>query len=75
MIIDISQPMQATDVDPNRLKATKEFTSRLTPGINLGLIGFMGTLTADAPTPRHHATIDGLQNFQFGHGTATGRAT
>jgi hypothetical protein len=38
LVIDVSQSMRATDVDPNRLKAAQQaasqFARQLTPGIN-----------------------------------------
>lgn len=79
VVIDMSQSMRATDVDPNRLRAAEQaagqFASQLTPGINLGLVGFAGTpYLLVPPTPRHQATIDALKNLQFGDGTATGEA-
>lgn len=47
LVIDMSNSMRATDVEPNRLKAAEQaagqFASQLTPGINLGLVGFAGT--------------------------------
>ena len=47
LVIDMSQSMRATDVEPTRLKdaeqAASQFASQLTPGINLGLVGFAGT--------------------------------
>jgi Ca-activated chloride channel family protein len=79
LVIDMSQSMRATDVAPNRLKAAEEaagqFTSQLTPGINLGLVGFAGTpYLLVPPTPQHQATLDALKNLQFADGTATGEA-
>jgi Ca-activated chloride channel homolog len=79
LVIDMSQSMRATDVDPNRLKAAEQaagqFASQLTPGINLGLVGFAGTpYLLVPPTPQHQATLDALKNLQFGDGTATGEA-
>jgi Ca-activated chloride channel homolog len=79
LIIDVSQSMRATDVDPNRLKAAEraasQFASRLTPGINLGLVSFAGTpYLLVPPTPHHQATLDALTKLQFGDGTATGEA-
>jgi Ca-activated chloride channel family protein len=42
LVIDVSQSMRATDVEPNRMAAAevaaKEFAGELTPGINLGLM-------------------------------------
>jgi Ca-activated chloride channel homolog len=79
LVIDMSQSMRATDVDPNRLKAAEQaaskFAAQLTPGVNLGLVGFAGTpYLLVPPTPQHQATIDALQKLNFGDGTATGEA-
>ncbi|WP_156746893.1 VWA domain-containing protein, partial [Mycobacterium sp. E2733] len=79
LVIDISQSMRATDVPPNRLKAAEEaasqFASQLTPGINLGLVGFAGTpYLLVPPTPQHQATIDALKKLDFADSTATGEA-
>lgn len=42
LVIDVSQSMRATDVEPSRMvaaqEAAKQFADELTPGINLGLI-------------------------------------
>src|SRR6201985_2373164 len=42
LVIDVSQSMRSTDVEPNRMaaaqEAAKEFAGELTPGINLALI-------------------------------------
>jgi Ca-activated chloride channel family protein len=79
LVIDMSNSMRATDVEPNRLKAAEEaaaqFGKQLTPGINLGLVGFAGTpYLLVPPTPQHQATLEALKNLQFGDGTATGEA-
>jgi Ca-activated chloride channel homolog len=79
LVIDMSQSMRATDVEPDRLKAAEQaaskFAAQLTPGINLGLVGFAGTpYLLVPPTPQHQATIDALPKLQFGDGTATGEA-
>jgi Ca-activated chloride channel homolog len=79
LVIDMSQSMQATDVEPTRLKAAEQaaskFAQQLTPGINLGLVGFAGTpYLLVPPTPHHQATIDALPKLQTGDGTATGEA-
>lgn len=79
LVIDMSQSMRATDIEPNRLKAAEQaasqFASQLTPGINLGLVGFAGTpYLLVAPTPQHQATIDALKKLEFADGTATGEA-
>ncbi|MDD4866958.1 MAG: VWA domain-containing protein [Mycobacterium sp.] len=79
LVIDMSQSMRATDVEPNRLKAAEQaasqFAAQLTPGINLGLVGFAGTpYLLVPPTPQHQATLDALKKLEFGDGTATGEA-
>ena len=79
LVIDMSQSMRATDVEPNRLKAAEQaasqFASQLTPGINLGLVGFAGTpYLLVPPTPQHQATIEALKKLDFADGTATGEA-
>ncbi|OBK02157.1 VWA domain-containing protein [Mycobacterium sp. 1245852.3] len=79
LIIDMSNSMRATDVEPNRLKAAEQaasqFASQLTPGINLGLVGFAGTpYLLVPPTPQHQATLEALKKLEFADGTATGEA-
>ena len=79
LVIDMSHSMRATDVEPNRLKAAEQaasqFASQLTPGINLGLVGFAGTpYLLVPPTPQHQATLDALKKLEFADGTATGEA-
>jgi Ca-activated chloride channel family protein len=79
LVVDMSQSMRATDVEPNRLKAAEQsasqFASQLTPGINLGLVGFAGTpYLLVPPTPQHQATIEALKKLEFADGTATGEA-
>jgi Ca-activated chloride channel homolog len=79
LVVDMSNSMKATDVDPNRLKAAEQagahFAAQLTPGVNLGLVGFTKTpFLLVPPTPQHQATVDALKNLQPGDGTATGEA-
>jgi Ca-activated chloride channel homolog len=79
LVIDMSQSMRATDVEPNRLKAAEQaatqFASQLTPGINLGLVGFAGTpYLLVPPTPLHQATVEALKKLEFADSTATGEA-
>ncbi|WP_156764158.1 VWA domain-containing protein, partial [Mycobacterium sp. E3247] len=79
LVIDVSESMASTDVEPNRLKAAEQaasqFAGQLTPGINLGLVGFAGTpYLLVPPTPQHQATLDALKKLDFGDGTATGEA-
>lgn len=79
LVIDMSQSMRATDVEPNRLKAAEQaagqFAAQLTPGINLGLVGFAGTpYLLVPPTPQHQATLEALKKLDFADSTATGEA-
>ncbi|WP_156690322.1 VWA domain-containing protein [Mycobacterium sp. Marseille-P9652] len=77
LVIDVSQSMRATDVQPNRMaaaqEAAKQFADELTPGINLGLIEYAGTATVLVqPTTNREATKIGLDKLQFADRTATG---
>ncbi|WP_156745158.1 VWA domain-containing protein, partial [Mycobacterium sp. 1165178.9] len=53
LVIDMSQSMRATDVEPNRLKAAEQaatqFADQLTPAINLGLVEFAANATLLVP--------------------------
>ncbi|MDT5019794.1 MAG: Ca-activated chloride channel, partial [Mycobacterium sp.] len=77
LVIDVSQSMRATDVEPNRMAAAevaaKEFAGELTPGINLGLIAYAGTSTVLVqPTTNRDSTKAALDKLQFADRTATG---
>jgi Ca-activated chloride channel homolog len=77
LVIDVSQSMRASDVEPNRMAAAeaaaKEFAGELTPGINLGLIAYAGTATVLVqPTTNRDATKAALDKLQFADRTATG---
>lgn len=77
LVIDVSQSMRATDVEPNRMvaaqEAAKKFVGELTPGINLGLIAYAGTATVlVSPTTNRDATKVALDKLQFADRTATG---
>jgi Ca-activated chloride channel family protein len=79
LVVDVSQSMRATDVQPSRLaaarQAAKQFAQQVTPGVNLGLVAFAGTANIlVSPTPRHDATISALDNLQPADSTATGDA-
>ncbi len=79
LVVDMSNSMRATDVEPNRLKAAEQaaaqFAGQLTPGINLGLVGFAGTpYLLVPPTPQHQATLEALKKLDFADSTATGEA-
>jgi Ca-activated chloride channel family protein len=77
LVIDVSQSMRATDIEPNRLAAAqaaaKQFADQLTPGINLGLIAYAGTATVlVSPTTNRDATKAAIDKLQLADRTATG---
>jgi Ca-activated chloride channel family protein len=77
LVIDVSQSMRATDVEPSRLAAAqvaaKQFADQLTPGINLGLIAYAGTATVlVSPTTNRDATKNAIDKLQLADRTATG---
>ena len=77
LVIDVSQSMRATDVEPNRMaaaqEAAKQFADELTAGINLCLIAYAGTATVlVSPTTNRGATKAALDKLQFADRTATG---
>jgi Ca-activated chloride channel family protein len=79
LVIDVSQSMRATDVEPSRLvaaeEAAKQFADQLTPGINLGLIAYAGTATMlVSPTTNREPTKLALDKLQLADRTATGEA-
>jgi Ca-activated chloride channel family protein len=77
LVIDVSQSMRATDVEPSRLAAAqvaaKQFADELTPGINLGLISYAGTaIVLVSPTTNREATKIAIDKLQLADRTATG---
>ncbi len=77
LVIDVSQSMRATDIEPSRLAAAqvaaKQFADELTPGINLGLISYAGTATVlVSPTTNREATKVAIGKLQLADRTATG---
>lgn len=79
LVIDTSQSMRATDVQPSRLAAAetaaKQFVRELTPGLNLGLISFAGSaVTLVAPTTDRGPVLTSINNLKLADSTATGEA-
>jgi len=79
LVIDVSQSMRATDVEPSRLAAAqvaaKQFADQLTSGINLGLIAYAGTATVlVSPTTNRESTKIAIDKLQLADRTATGEA-
>ncbi|OBB38106.1 VWA domain-containing protein [Mycobacterium sp. 852002-51961_SCH5331710] len=79
LVMDVSQSMRATDVEPSRLaaaqEASKKFVDELTPGINLGVIAYAGTANVlVSPTTNRDASRRAIENLQVADRTATGEA-
>lgn len=79
LVIDVSLSMEATDVEPTRLRAAqdaaKDFVTGLTPGVNLGLIAFAGTATVlVSPTTDRDGVANAIDNLRLAESTATGEA-
>ncbi|OBI83593.1 VWA domain-containing protein [Mycobacterium sp. E740] len=79
LVMDVSQSMRATDIEPTRLaaaqEASKKFVDELTPGINLGVIAYAGTATVlVSPTTNRDASKRAIDNLQVADRTATGEA-
>ncbi|TCP50851.1 Ca-activated chloride channel family protein [Tamaricihabitans halophyticus] len=79
LAMDVSLSMEATDVQPTRLRAAqasaKSFAGGLTSGVNLGLISFAGTATvAVSPTTDRESVKQGIDGLKLTESTATGEA-
>lgn len=77
LVVDVSLSMEATDVQPTRLRAAQDaarsFAQDLTPGVNLGLISFAGTATVlVAPTTERDGVVHAIENLKLAQSTATG---
>ena len=77
LVIDVSQSMRATDVEPNRMvaaqEAAKQFADELTAGINLGLVAYGGTASVlVSPATNRAAVKQAIDKLQFEDRTATG---
>ncbi|WP_231982106.1 VWA domain-containing protein, partial [Mycobacterium sp. E2327] len=77
LIIDMSNSMRATDVEPNRLKAAEQaasqFASQLTPAINLGLVEFAANASLlVSPTTNRAAVKAAIDGLKPAPKTATG---
>lgn len=79
LVMDTSNSMKATDVQPTRLaaaqSAAKSFAGDLTPGINLGLISFAGSaVTLVSPTTDRGPVKSSIDGLKLADSTGTGEA-
>jgi Ca-activated chloride channel family protein len=79
LVTDASRSMQATDVDPNRLKAAQEaaerFLDRVPEALQVGVVGFSESAhTLKEPTTDHDEVEATLDALVADGGTATGDA-
>jgi Ca-activated chloride channel family protein len=79
LVIDVSPSMDATDIQPSRIKAAqiaaKSFVEKMTGGVNLGLVTYGGSATVDvSPTTARKPVTDAIDNITLQPATATGEA-
>lgn len=77
LAIDVSLSMQATDVQPSRLKAAQQaarsFAAELPPGMNLGLVSFSGNAAIVVPPTTDRAQVErGIDSLTLGPYTGIG---
>lgn len=77
--IDVSLSMQATDVDPTRLKAAQaaanRFIDELPPTLNVGIVSFAGTAQVlVTPTRDRLPAENAINNLRLAESTAIGEA-
>jgi Ca-activated chloride channel family protein len=77
LVLDTSASMEATDVDPTRLKAAvaaaTSFVQDLPAGLQVGLVSFDRTTRVVATPTEDHASVErALARLATGPGTATG---
>ncbi len=75
--IDVSYSMQATDVDPSRIAASKtagqQFVDMLPNGFNTALVAFSGTSSVLVPPTTDRGMVKrSIANLQLGPSTAIG---
>ncbi|HEY7486737.1 MAG TPA: VWA domain-containing protein [Streptosporangiaceae bacterium] len=77
--VDVSNSMEATDVEPDRLTAAKRaaelFVDRLPARFNVGIVSFSGSAAVVVPPTTDRRSIrSGIENLQVGPRTAIGEA-
>lgn len=79
LAIDVSLSMQATDVEPNRLRAAqaaaKQFVKQLPENFNIGVVSFAKSANVVAsPTKDRDQVYSAINGLQLAESTATGEA-
>ncbi|HEY6566928.1 MAG TPA: VWA domain-containing protein [Actinomycetota bacterium] len=77
LAVDVSESMDATDVQPNRLEAAKDaatsFLDRLPAGFHVAVVTFAGTAgTAVEPSAERAAAVDAIEALTSSRGTVVG---
>lgn len=77
LVMDVSESMSRTDVQPDRLEAAKQaarvFLERLPTELQVGLVTFAATAdVVVAPTPIRRDVVAGLDDLPRGEGTVLG---
>ncbi len=79
VLFDVSLSMMADDVEPRRFEAAQEaardFVDLVDPGVEVGLIGFSGSVSVDVdPTLDRSTMLRGIDNLELAESTAIGDA-
>lgn len=79
VLFDVSLSMMADDVDPRRFEAAqdaaRDFVALVDPGVEIGLIGFSGSVGVDVdPTLDRATMLRGIDNLELAESTAIGDA-
>lgn len=79
VLFDVSLSMMADDVDPRRFEAAqdaaRDFVGLVDPGVEIGLIGFSGSVGVDVdPTLDRATMLRGIDNLELAESTAIGDA-
>ncbi|MFL6077427.1 MAG: VWA domain-containing protein [Mycobacteriales bacterium] len=77
--LDVSLSMEATDVQPTRIRAAKssaeDFVKQLPRGFNVGLVSFAGTANVRvSPTKNHGDVLSAIEHLDLAESTAIGEA-
>jgi Ca-activated chloride channel family protein len=79
VLFDVSLSMMADDVAPRRFEsaqqAARDFVAEVDPGVEVGLIGFSGSVSVDVdPTLDRATMLRGIDNLELAESTAIGDA-